>query len=134
MCITFIHFKFTTQVIEVISVPSPADEPGNAVEMKPADLVPGTSGTLKRKSSCNEAQQEVPAKKTCNEQSFTPSDTVPNKDSSPVVTMRNGELVAIDEDSEETNEVIVIEDVPVPEKNRFQVTSVNISTFWHRFF
>lgn len=107
-------------VIEVISVPSPADELTTAAEMKPTDVSPGTSRNLKRKLSCNDTQQEPSAKKPCNDQSLTPSDTVHNKGSSPIVTMRNGELVAIDEDSEETNDVIVIEDVGGPDKNRFQ--------------
>ena len=107
-------------VIEVISVPSPADDLTRAIDFNPAVVSPGTSGNLKRKLSYNEVQQEQPSKKLCNDQSLTPSDTVPNKNSSPIVTVRNGELMAIVEDSEETNDVVVIEDVAAPEKNRFQ--------------
>lgn len=107
-------------VIEVISVPSLADEANSATETKPTDTSPGTSGNLKRKLSCNDGPQGPAPKQLRNDQSLTPSDTVPNKDSSPIVTMRNGEIVTIDEDSEETNDVIVIEEVAAPDKNRFQ--------------
>uniref|UniRef100_A0A0N5AXY3 Exonuclease 1 n=1 Tax=Syphacia muris TaxID=451379 RepID=A0A0N5AXY3_9BILA len=113
-------FNPVQYVIEVISVPSPADE-----FIRSTNVSPSTSGNLKRKFTYTGTQQETSTKRPCDNHSLTQSDTSHNKVSSPVVAVRNDEMVAIEEDVTgpsavgETNAVGVIEEVA--DKSRFQV-------------